>query len=192
MVFHEVFLEISNIGLYSGLGGFVILFIIIWILIKRHKSGRLSLEEREIGEDKYLLNIDRKARTKEKEEKILAREFDGVLFKIINRARALGLNDFVGNNKRYLYYAHDILVKIIEEVISLRKEEEIMQKLTAAINIFLGNLHSTDKKLNGLIAEARELQKALNLDIEEEAELLKKKEGLLRQEFMETRQEEAA
>lgn len=163
-----------------------------YLKFAKSRSGRIGLERHEIEEDKELLRIDKESLKKDKDEKYQAKKLYNLFLKVHKRATKIGLVDIANKRVKYLNFIIKWLNTLIKEEVSTAKEKTIMEQINTAINLYLNNFPTQDKKLSKWIKQIREIQTKLYGDIVEEDNLLREKENILRQEYQETKIEESA
>lgn len=171
----------------GGIGGIAVVIMLFWFLARRSRGDRISLEREEISEDRDLLGFDKRIREDEKEEKYHAKRLYNLFFSVQARTRAIGFKDVA--KLQYLNFIINGLTAIILEEIDVKREEQLMQRINDAINVYLNGLPLQDAYIGAWVAEIRKMQSNLNLEIIEEGNLLHKKEELLRKELQEMQAE---
>lgn len=168
----------------GSIGGIAVVIMLFWFLARRSRGDRISLERREISEDSDLFRFDKQILKDEKEEKHHAKRLYNLFLSV--EARAIWPKDVADAKLQYLNFIINGLTAVISEKMYVEREEQFMQKINDAINVYLNGISLQDEYIGAWVAEIRKVQSNLNLEIVEEGNLLRKKEGLLRKEFQET------
>lgn len=171
----------------GSIGGIAVVIMLFWFLARRSRGDRISLEREEISEDSDLFQFDKRILWDEKKEKSHAKRLYDLFLSV--EARAIWPKDVADAKLQYLNFIINGLIAVIRENIDVKREEQFMQKINDAINVYLNGIPLQDAYIGAWAAEIRKVQSNLNLEIVEEGNLLREKEKLLRKEFQETQAE---
>lgn len=181
------YLTTTNLGIGSGV---ILVFALIWFLMRRKGGDRLSLERHELQEDEQLRKIDVEVRQDSKEQRNDAEQLWSLIHNLHERAYQLRLD--LGDKKQDYDFILQGLDFLKTEKEGVKEDKQFMIQINDAINTFLTNFPTQDPIVIKLISNIRLLQMRLFAIIMREDQLLTMKQILLRREYEETRKEQEA
>ena len=182
--------DIPYLGYISSGIGSIITVIIIWNLLRNRGEDRIDIANKEIEEDKELLELHRNQRRIEKTERSDAEELLDLFNNVYSRARAIGYHpeqeDYRTN------WIRSTLYSIVREKMSIKGEVAQFKTLSSTMLYYLTRLGEGDNIINFYRTNIEKYLHKLGVDIEEEYRTIEQSKGVLKDEELNRQREEAA